>query len=334
MTFAEGKTLVDGGRRAGACASAARPTPSSAAATRRRAPADRRGRDRQAGRRHGLLHVPGPRALASQPGLLLPSRRRADARHGALLHHRPRQPARPGGARSRHGVARRARRGRSPASRARADDPGRGRHPCRPARCEFVTGAVVRSTMSFDVPGAQPSADRDLRHRGHADRARPELVRRRRSSICATAAASGSRCRSSMPYADGNYRSHRRRRHGARRSARNRPHRANGDLALHVLEVMEAFERSSETRPAFVRSRRGRSGRRRCADHARRAARAIEVEEMKMREALIVWGGWNGHEPRAVRRDRRRHARGGRLQGRRREHAPRPSPIRRSTISA
>ncbi|SER35394.1 Predicted dehydrogenase [Faunimonas pinastri] len=48
-----------------------------------------------------------------------------------------------------------------------------------------------------------------------------------------------------MPYADGNYRSigladmaHAIRGH--------RPHRANGDLALHVLEVMEAFGRSSE----------------------------------------------------------------------------------------
>ncbi len=49
-----------------------------------------------------------------------------------------------------------------------------------------------------------------------------------------------------LPYADGNYRSlgvadlaH------AIRS--NRPHRANGDLALHVLEVMEAFQKASDT---------------------------------------------------------------------------------------
>lgn len=31
----------------------------------------------------------------------------------------------------------------------------------------------------------------------------------------------------------------------ARGLAENRPHRANGDLALHVLEIMEALERSS-----------------------------------------------------------------------------------------
>jgi predicted dehydrogenase len=49
-----------------------------------------------------------------------------------------------------------------------------------------------------------------------------------------------------QPYADGNYRSI-----GLADMALaildNRPHRASGDLALHVLEVMEAFQRSSET---------------------------------------------------------------------------------------
>ncbi len=48
----------------------------------------------------------------------------------------------------------------------------------------------------------------------------------------------------SEPYADGNYRSL-----GVADMALgildNRPHRANGDLALHVLEVMEAFEIAS-----------------------------------------------------------------------------------------
>jgi predicted dehydrogenase len=48
-----------------------------------------------------------------------------------------------------------------------------------------------------------------------------------------------------FPYADGNYRSL-----GVADMAYgilgNRPHRASGDLALHVLEVMEAFEVSSK----------------------------------------------------------------------------------------
>ncbi|UJW77283.1 Gfo/Idh/MocA family protein [Rhizobium sp. SL42] len=49
-----------------------------------------------------------------------------------------------------------------------------------------------------------------------------------------------------QPYADGNYRSI-----GVADMAHairsNRPHRANGDLALHVLEVMEAFQRAAES---------------------------------------------------------------------------------------
>ncbi|HCJ70913.1 MAG TPA: oxidoreductase, partial [Agrobacterium sp.] len=50
----------------------------------------------------------------------------------------------------------------------------------------------------------------------------------------------------SSPYADGNYRSI-----GVADMAyairENRPHRANGDLALHVLEVMEAFQTASDS---------------------------------------------------------------------------------------
>jgi predicted dehydrogenase len=49
-----------------------------------------------------------------------------------------------------------------------------------------------------------------------------------------------------QPYADDNYRSI-----GLADMAlailENRPHRASGELALHVLEVMEAFQRSSDT---------------------------------------------------------------------------------------
>lgn len=52
-------------------------------------------------------------------------------------------------------------------------------------------------------------------------------------------------CETTAPYADGNYRSL-----GVADMAHairsNRPHRANGDLALHVLEVMEAFQTASD----------------------------------------------------------------------------------------
>ena len=56
------------------------------------------------------------------------------------------------------------------------------------------------------------------------------------------------------PYANGNYRSL-----GVADMAagilENRPHRANGDLALHVLEVMEAFEHAArEGRTVEIRT--------------------------------------------------------------------------------
>jgi hypothetical protein len=57
-----------------------------------------------------------------------------------------------------------------------------------------------------------------------------------------------------QPYADGNYRSL-----GVADMAQgiidNRPHRANGDLALHVLEAMEAFAiASAERRTVDIRT--------------------------------------------------------------------------------
>ena len=55
--------------------------------------AHRRGRNRRTHRRVRDLHEPGPRALAPQPGLLLPARRGAGVRHGAVLLHGPRRAA-------------------------------------------------------------------------------------------------------------------------------------------------------------------------------------------------------------------------------------------------
>lgn len=104
----------------------------------------------------------------------------------------------------------------------------------------FANGAIVQVGLSFDVPahkhvplelyGTEASlivpdpnffgGDVELRKRG-----REETW----TSVSVT-----------QPYADGNYRSL-----GVADMAmgilENRPHRANGDLALHVLEVMEAF---------------------------------------------------------------------------------------------
>lgn len=108
----------------------------------------------------------------------------------------------------------------------------------------FANGAIVQVGLSFDVPahkhvplelyGTEASlivpdpnffgGDVEIRKRGREETWTNVPV--------------------TQPYADGNYRSL-----GVADMAtgiiENRPHRANGDLALHVLEVMEAFDIAS-----------------------------------------------------------------------------------------
>ena len=66
--------------------------------------ADRRRRDRRAGRGDRLHAQPRPRELAPRPRLLLPGGRRAAVRHGAVLPDRADLAARPGAARDRLGA--------------------------------------------------------------------------------------------------------------------------------------------------------------------------------------------------------------------------------------
>jgi predicted dehydrogenase len=108
----------------------------------------------------------------------------------------------------------------------------------------FANGAVVQVAMSFDVAahrhvplelyGTEATLIvPDPNHFGGA----VELRKRGRDEAWTSIPVS-------QPYAEGNYRSL-----GVADMAQaildNRPHRANGDLALHVLEVMEAFETAS-----------------------------------------------------------------------------------------
>ncbi len=117
----------------------------------------------------------------------------------------------------------------------------------------FHSGAIIQVTLSFDVPAHQHlpfelygskasllvpdpnmfGGEVKLRHAGDAD-----------WSVIPT----------DMPYADANYRSL-----GVADMAHallsGRPHRASGALALHVLEVMEAFEVASrEQRPVAIQT--------------------------------------------------------------------------------
>lgn len=109
----------------------------------------------------------------------------------------------------------------------------------------FRSGALIQMTMSFDVPahrhlpfelyGTEASLlvpdpnmfGGDIKLRTPVDKEWQDVP-------------------VTLPFADGNYRSL-----GVADLAAaildNRPHRASGELALHVLEVMEAFGRSSDT---------------------------------------------------------------------------------------
>ncbi len=107
----------------------------------------------------------------------------------------------------------------------------------------FVNGAVVQISMSFDVAGHRHTPLEiygteaslivpDPNHFGGDLFLLPLVGEAQGKSV-------------SLPYAEGNWRSL-----GladmAHAIIEDRPHRANGDLALHVLEVMEAFQTASD----------------------------------------------------------------------------------------
>lgn len=116
---------------------------------------------------------------------------------------------------------------------------------------QFRSGAIIQMTMSFDVPGHTHVPIElygsklsmlvpDPNHFGGEIKTRPATSKEWTEVPYST------------PYADANYRSL-----GVADMALaivgNRPHRASGELALHVLEVMEAFETSSrQNRPVDI----------------------------------------------------------------------------------
>jgi predicted dehydrogenase len=113
---------------------------------------------------------------------------------------------------------------------------------------EFVGGATVSIAMSFDVPRHK---HKPLELYGTAGSLIvPDPNYFDGQIEIATAADDWTPVETKHAYADGNYRMI-----GAADMAHairsGRPHRASGALAFHVLEVMEAFQRSSES-DAFV----------------------------------------------------------------------------------
>ena len=113
---------------------------------------------------------------------------------------------------------------------------------------EFVSGAVVNMTMSFDVPKHKHAPIEIYGEKASLNVPDPNYF----GGEIELAEPRGEwrEVPTEHGYADGNYRSI-----GVADMAHairgERPHRANGALAFHVLEVMEAFQRSSDS-GAFV----------------------------------------------------------------------------------
>jgi len=109
---------------------------------------------------------------------------------------------------------------------------------------QFVNGALVQITTSFDVAGHKHVPLEIYGTEGTLIVPDPNRFGGQIEFIAK--GGEWTDLDTDQPYADGNYRSIglADMAHGV---AENRPHRCNGDLALHVLEVMEAFQRSAET---------------------------------------------------------------------------------------
>lgn len=109
---------------------------------------------------------------------------------------------------------------------------------------QFANGALVQVTMSFDVAGHKHVPLEVYGTDGTLIVPDPNHFGGQIQYLAK--GGEWADVDTDQPYADGNYRSI-----GladmAHAVAENRPHRCNGDLALHVLEVMEAFQRSSES---------------------------------------------------------------------------------------
>ena len=159
---------------------------------------------------------------------------------GAVLHHRPRQPARPGGQGAGDEPDAAQERADAVGAQEGPDDEGEGVHP-RHRHAAVRLGRDGQVTLSFDVPKHSHLPIEIYGTRGLDAGARSQHVRRRGQDRQAARRELGRRagdpalCRRELSLA-------RRRRHGATPSSNDRPHRASGELALHVLEVMEAFE--------------------------------------------------------------------------------------------
>lgn len=110
---------------------------------------------------------------------------------------------------------------------------------------QFVSGALVQVSLSFDVPKHTHKPIEIYGTEASMQVPDPNMFGGE-VKIAKPRAEEWDDVPVKIPYADANYRSL-----GVADMAHailnDRPHRANGDLALHVLEVMEAFETASKS---------------------------------------------------------------------------------------
>src|SRR6266545_930417 len=138
--------------------------------------ADRHRGDRHTGCGHGIYAQPWPRALAPKPRLLLPARRRADVRHGAILPDRADDAAWSGAAGDRVGADLIPRAYSHQPAAAWHDYQGRDGHPCR--RCARFCERPGRDARDELRRVARRAAeDRDLWLARHTQPARSQHVR-------------------------------------------------------------------------------------------------------------------------------------------------------------
>ena len=184
----------------------------------------------------------GPRKLASESGILLSAGRRPALRHGALLSDLAGDDARAGQERHGHRRRPRSRNGRSPASRSPAK---RSRSTTPTHLCgvlEFGKGAVATVTMSFDVwkhhlPMLEIYGTEGSLHCPDPNGFGGEVLlwtaaTKAWESVPLTHCGDAGR---GMGLAD-----------MAEAIRERRPHRASGELGLHVVEIMESFLTSAD----------------------------------------------------------------------------------------
>ena len=202
-----------------------------------------------------------------------------------------------------------------------------------PARWHSSPARSSRSSMSFDVPRHRHRPIEIYGTEGAMSVPDPNWFGG--TSRSATAAEDWKAVPTEHTYADGNYRSSASPtwRRPSARTARTAP------AATWRFTCWKSWRRSS-ARPTSGRRDRhrqpsGAAGRH--ADEPRAGRARLRVADLnggrqKMREALIVWGGWSGHEPEQCAPIIKGMLEAGRLQGPGRERRPRPSPIPRSPI--